>query len=392
MDLDTLIIEADPARRVVDGGPDSAAGLRLYHDITRRRPRGRPVARPAAAFLAVAAVLAGMSVAVRAGWPGSGPGPGPARGSGAAIRAGHGMPPYYVTIGQGPDVVVRDSVTGKSLATVALPGGPGRRQVPVAAAGSDRRFVIETGSGAAARFYLLLVAPGGRSARLAGLPVPTLSVGEVVDDIAVSPDGHRLAVAVQCTRSRHGAIEVVSLRGGVARWWTATRAGIPWNLSWRDGSRELAFYWQDNSRSGGSASATQTGLWLLNTATGGSDPMSGERISLDVPAADTVQSAVLTPDGRTVIAAVSGNRGGLHAGSVTGGILELSARTGRPARTLLAEHAARTPGGSYYSFPCNMYAIDATGRHLLVDCNGFGRLDHGRFAALPGWPVTSAAW
>ena len=83
---------------------------------------------------------------------------------------------------------------------------------------------------------------------------------------------------------------------------------------------------------------------------------------------------------------------------LVGGIVELSARTGRPLRTLLAEHAAHSadPGHpGWYIGSCLLAAADRTGRHLLVSCDAFGRLDHGRFTALPGaapQSAVAAAW
>ena len=83
---------------------------------------------------------------------------------------------------------------------------------------------------------------------------------------------------------------------------------------------------------------------------------------------------------------------------MVGGIVELSARTGRPLRTLLAEHAAHAadpelPG--WYIGSCLLAAADRTGGHLLVSCDRLGRLDRGRFTPLPGAaPQTAiaAAW
>jgi hypothetical protein len=88
-----------------------------------------------------------------------------------------------------------------------------------------------------------------------------------------------------------------------------------------------------------------------------------------------------------VIASVTyAGAGHVGRGTVVGGIAELSARTGRPLRTLLAEHAAPPdPGHPGWSItPCALIAADATGHHLLVSCDTFGRLDHARFTALPG--------
>jgi hypothetical protein len=127
--------------------------------------------------------------------------------------------------------------------------------------------------------------------------------------------------------------------------------------------------------------------------------MSGRRIVPEFTGGDDVQSAVLTPDGRTVIASLT-YHGTAHVGrgTIVGGIAELSAQTGRPLRTLLAERApySADPGhAGWYVTSCMLPAVDATGSHLLVSCDSFGRLDHGRFTPLPGAPpqtAVAAAW
>lgn len=410
MDLDTLIIEADPARRIPLAGPDSAAGVRLYRDITRRRParfrrppaRGRlrrvprRVTRPAAAFLAVTAVLAGTSVAVRVGWPAGAAGHPAGPGGNVSSRADLGMPPYYVTIGDAPVAMVRDSATGKRLATVRLPEPADQKLSQIAAAGDGRTFVLGAGSARTASFYRLLVAPGGHHARLARLPVPPLPAAASATAIALSPDGSKLAVAIQVAGSAsHAGLEVISLATGTVRNWNAPGAGEAQNLSWADSGRELAFYWDDLSASGRSARTTKAGLWLIDPAAKGPSLMSGRRIALTVPGGDAVQSAQLAPDGTTVIAVVSyGGIRRIGGRPVVADIIELSARTGRPLRTLRIQRALHSPDvAGWYIAPCGLYAVDVTGRHLLMDCNGFGRLDNGRFTTLPSHPpVIRAAW
>jgi hypothetical protein len=50
-------------------------------------------------------------------------------------------------------------------------------------------------------------------------------------------------------------------------------------------------------------------------------------------------------------------------------------------------HYSADGGGNeagYAITTCELGAIDATGHHLLVSCDQFGRLDQGRFTPLPG--------
>ena len=372
------------------------------------RSRRRRVAVRAASVLAVVAVAAGASVVSQTSRPEHSPaGQPPGLLLDAAVAAPPsaraavwGMPRYYVTADHGRPVgEVRDAASGKTLSVVPLPGGIDPKLSQVAAAGDDHTFVLALFAFPRTRFYLMQVAAGGRSARLSSLPIPPLPAGAVADAIAVSPGGRELAVAVQFSGGQGGAVEVMSLATGAVRRWTTSRAGVPGDLSWADGGRELGFFWQDAGPGSGSPRTSGSGLWLLDTTAPGHNLMSARRILSAHVGSDTVQSAVLTPDGSTVIASVVYD-GVDHVsrGTVVGGLVELSARTGRPLRTLLAERAAHSadPGNpGWYITPPVLVAADATGNHLLVSSDKFGRLDHGRFTALPGIApqlATAAAW
>ena len=308
--------------------------------------------------------------------------------------AGAGMPRYYVTMDHfRPVAEVRDSATGKVLSTVALPRRIDPKMSQIAAAGDGRRFALALFSFPQTRFYWLRVSAGGRSARLTALNAAPLPAGDAAAGIAVSPNGSKLAVAIQLSGGQRGAVEVVSLATGTARTWTTGSPGYPAGVSWADG-RRLGFFWAGT----GAAPQRDSGLWELDTAAPGHALLSGRRILPLVTGGDTVQYAQLTTAG-TAIAAVTYN-GTAHVarGTVVGGIVELSARTGRPLRTLLAEHAAyaadpRHPG--WYIGSCLLAAADRTGGHLLVSCDRFGRLDRGRFTTLPGaapQSAVAAAW
>jgi hypothetical protein len=377
-----------------------------------RNQRRRRTAVRAAAMLAVISVAVAVPVAIRSARPGAGPadqapgllldaavtGPPP---PGAADR---GMPPYYVTADHSrPAAYIRDSRTGKILSVMPLPRGIDPKASQITAAGDDRTFALALLSFPRTRFYLMHVAANGRSARLAPLPVPPLPAGAFADAIALSPDGSKLAVALQTSGAQHrelsgaehGAVRVVSLATGAVRTWTTARTGIPGGLSWAGGDRELGFFWQGT----GAASSDSSGLWVLDTASPGGNLMSGRRIVPGATGGDTVQYAQLSPNGTTAIAAVTyTGTARVGPGTVVGGIVELSAWTGHPLRTLLAEHAAYSPDpghAGWYVTPCILAAADVTGKHLLVSCDRFGRLDRGRFAALPGaapQTAVAAAW
>jgi hypothetical protein len=379
----------------------------IFRRAVRRRQHRRVAAR-AAAVTAVIAVAAGVSVASRTARPALSPSDKPpgllleaaVTAAPPARAAVSGMPPYYVTTNHGrPVAEVRDSATGRTLSTVRLPQGIDPKMSEITAAGNDRTFVLALSRFPQTRFYLMRVAADGRSARLTPLSIPPLPAGEFANNIAVSADGSMLAVAIQLSGGRHGAVEAVSLATGAVRTWTTARTGMPSALSWADGGRELGFFWLDDGPADGSGLTTASGLWVLDTTAPGSNLMSGRRIIPEITGVDDVQSAVLNPDGRTVIASVTYD-GTEHVGrgTVVGGIAELSAQTGRPLRTLLAVRAAYSadPGHpGWYIGACDLTATDATGSHLLVSCDSFGRLDRGRFTALPGAApqmAIAAAW
>jgi hypothetical protein len=376
----------------------------IFRRAARRR-RHRRVAACAASVMAVVAVAAGVSVASRTARPALSPSDGPpgllleaaVTGPPPAQAAVSGMPPYYVSVGHdSPVAEVRDSASGKTLSAVPLPQGIDPKMSKITAAGDGRTFVLAL-SFPQTRFYRMRVAADGRSARLTPLNILPLPEGESANDIAVSANGRMLAVAVQFSGAQHGAVEAVSLATGAVRMWTTARTGMPWALSWADGGRQLGFFWQDDS---GSPLTTSSGLWVLDTTAPGSNLMSGRRVIPEFTGGDDVQSAVLTPDGSAVIASVTyDGTGHVGRGTVVGGIAELSAQTGHPLRTLLAEHAPYSAGpkghAGWYIATCTLAGADATGNHLLVSCDRFGRLDHGRFTALAGsapQTATAAAW
>lgn len=368
-----------------------------FRHVSQKRYRG--VAVPAAAALGVALVAAGLW-AVRQGAPAparkhaSGP-PGLVRGASvppSARAARIGMPSYYVVASHLlPVAQVRSATRGRVLSSVPLPAGVDPKQTKISAAGGDRTYVLALTSYQRTRFYLLRVRDLGRVARLTPLSVPPLPADAAPNAIAASPDGRKLAVALQYFGGQHGAVEVVTLATGAIRTWTTARSGLPWQLSWADHGRELGFFWQDTGPSGSAG-----GLRVLDTTAPGSDLMSSRLILPTTAGGNIVDSAVLSSDGTTIDAAVSyGGVSHLGRKTVVGGIVEISARTGHSIRTLLTEHAAHSsdphnPG--WYIGQCQLFSADATGNHLLVSCDRFGRLDGAWFTALPGAaPQTAVA-
>jgi hypothetical protein len=376
----------------------------LFRQAVRHRRR-RAGARAGSVMAAAAAVAAIVSLVALPGRPTAGPATtaGPAGTLLAAAvttpppasAAARGMPPFYLVADHDqPAAVVRASATGQIISRVPLPSAIDPKLTQVTAAGDERTFVLALSLSRGTQFYQLRITASGRPAGLTRLAIPPLPVGEAADAIALTPDGARLAVAIQTAGTR-GQIEVITLASGaVRRWASTTSGGLPENLSWDGAGRRLAFFWSG-------AAASKDGLWLLDTRAKGTGLPSGRRLLPETVGPDEVQSALVTPDARTVIASVTYN-GTMKVGrgTVVGGIVEVSAQTARPLRTLLAEHAAYSSDGGgnragWYVTTCQLGAIDRTGSHLLVSCDQFGRLDRGRFTAVPAAaPQTdvAAAW
>ena len=355
---------------------------------------------PAAAALAVIALIAGLTLAA-----GSGPGRTAARAPAAGTSA-QGMPRYYVTINGLPPhttAVVHDSLTGRPLSRVAIPG-------PVApsitAAHNDRVFVIDAvrifpHSEPATVLYLLRVTAGGRRATLTRLPIRATSPGsaDVVDGMALSPDGARLAVALQVpTTGFHprGEIVVLSLTGGPTRTWTAPGDNaLPWDPAWTGGSEQLSFLWQDHIRGSVINFTARTQVRVLDTAAPGRNVLSARVLAAGGGKLGFIQTAFAAPRRGPIIASAFRNSPAAgRSGTATVRLVALSARTGQVIK-VLAARTVRYRGlrqQNQADASCQVLGLDATGQHALVDCPGFSRLDHGQLTRLPGPGVLAAAW
>jgi len=105
----------------------------------------------------------------------------------------------------GQYAVIRDTVTGATVATFQPPP-PFDTFEYVTGAADDRTFVLAARNlsndlGLApcglTRLFRARFNPAGRSVTLTSLPVPELPATSQVDGIALSPDGTRLAVALE---------------------------------------------------------------------------------------------------------------------------------------------------------------------------------------------------
>jgi hypothetical protein len=378
-------------------------------DRPRRRPRngnGRTwrVIGPVAAGLAVVGLITGLTLAGRT------PGRRPAAGAPAA--ADRGLPKFYVTlssVGDGRDTLtaeVHSSVTGRVLShrTVgALGNGIG-----ITADRSDRAFVIDatigTPRGPAVGLELLRVAANGRSTTLRRLPVILAAPRSpnVVEGIAVSPDGTKLAAALVVIqkgdiRKPHAEIVVSSLAGGATRTWTAPRhVALAFNPVWTNGSRQLTFVWQDRLQ--GNPGVFYTGrsqVRVLDTAAAGHSLLAARAIATGGGQLGFIQSALAGPGDSPVIAATFRNVPGTGASGTA--IVALTGLSPAGAVTrVFARHAIAYRSQAQMitaDTNCQVLGMDATGQHTIAYCPDFGRIDHGRFTPLRHNPgVFAAAW
>jgi hypothetical protein len=397
-------IRRDLQRISERAGPGSIRPLR--DPPARPRPRAVRWLAPVAAVAAVLGVVAGVSLAGRPQGHRSAPlqSPIPPESAGP-------MPRYYVTAwqtyagsGHGTQIptfaVVHDSATGAVLATVRVPtvSAQGGVEGPSITAGDDLTYVIGQGG----RYYLMRVAPDGRSATLSRLPLSVPGYLSV-SDVALSPDGRRLAMDVQhCTAKTESCpytgVRVVTITTGAVSIWTTRAHGAPFNVSWA-GHQRVAFEWQSGVRT--PPPGQQTGYRLLSLTGPGRDLLAARAIAS--PAAEPdfyVPAALVTADGSRVITSTVQNIPDGHGrDTVVARVVELAASTGRLLRVL---HTATVrdviaglngPGGQpttgQLDEGCNVLSLGPAGVHVLVDCFGFGRLDDRRFTPLPGFPSPS---
>ena len=400
----------DELKRVADTvQPGQLRPLQVPAPGRRWHRRLLPVAAAAAVIaVAVAAVL----VAVPRPAPPSAPGP-------AAV------PRYYLTFTYVADhqvhglpvteAVIRDSATGRITGTVKIVTDDFPAPVTVAAAPDDRSFIIGTykpnpkGTRATDyqeyRFFRLPISVDGKPGHLAGLPAYPVPMYASVEGIALSPDGTLLAVSSMYNGPGGipavlaAKVEVINLATGKVRIWTAgVQRGhyyVPGPPSWADGDRMIAFTWQ-HSQSLTNDNMTMEGVRLLDTDAPGDNLADSPMIVSRKAFSGTIQSTLITPDGRDVLVATFRNvPSGDNHGTVIAQIAEVPAAGRGPVRVLRTETArytANTKG--YLDSTSQVLSLDPTGRYALVQCFQFGwlDLDLGRFTPLPPYSSQGGVW
>ena len=343
----------------------------------------------------------------------------------------YGVPEYYAWTRAGR-VLVGNSVTGATVASLESPGGVSLNAV-YGTTDDDRTFVVTgdraSGAGAGTQWYLLRINPGGAPlTRITRLPIP---VRQAPAGVAVSPDGTMLAVALS---GRPAALRVYSTAtGALLHSWSApagqfaAASGQPgpaadaaMALRWFPGGQALAFAWNgtairriDVTAPDGDLLATGDTIAAIGTAVVGSadeNTPAGTAVTCDaahgwdvfvgaqgytVDCAATWQAA--TPPGRRSAAVCrDGNPVSFgidtqqpHAENVPNGRLTLQIG----AQSLATECTGQVHPGDGVSIAWTSADGAVTGSLVQDGHARFGVFAGGSFAPLPA-PLASsnAAW
>ena len=393
--IDNLL--RDELKRVTETvQPGQLRPLRIPAPGRRWRHRLLPLAAAAAVIaVAVSAVLV------------AGPGLGPAS---APVTAA--VPRHYLTFTFVPDkqfhdlpvteAVIRDTATGKITGTVKIMTKSFPTSVAADAAPDGRSFILAIAENAPKdeyRFFRLPVSASGKPGHLTELPAYPVPVNAYLAGIALSPDGTRLAVSFSYglgatnggpAKYMVGAVEVINLVTGAVRTWTATMQQGHWyqpgQPSWADGNRMISFTWQQ-AKSMSNDAMTMEGVRLLDTEAPGDDLADARTIMPAKAVHGTINSTLITPDGRDVLVATSRD----SHGTVVVQISEAPTAGSGPVRVLRTETArATTTTQGELSDSGQVLSLAPGGRYALIQCIQFGwlDLDSGRFTPLPAYSPT----
>lgn len=392
--------------RILAHLPEEAVQAGPHRQPGANRRVNRVIA-PLAAGLAVAGLVTGLALVAQS--PKAPKAPVHPSAAGAPTAADQRMPRYYATLSGGSGrmlAAVHDSQTGEVLSQIRVPGPPGIYP-NIAADGSDLSYVLtatlqERQGRAVPAVYQLRVSADGQSETLTRLPVNVqpLSRDDVLDSLAVSPDGSELAVALQISHSAsklemRGEIILYSLTGGPTRTWTAPgdQPALPTDLNWI-GKSQLAFVWQDQLT--GSADYFFTGrsqIRVLDTSAPGHDLLASRVLLAGGGKLGFIQSASVGPDGSPIDVATF--RVTSIGGSGTATMLLAQVSPNGAVDKTFATYArsySGLPQEGTVSTPCQVLATDATGQDTLATCPGFGRIDGGTFTPLAHSDDSSTAW
>jgi hypothetical protein len=275
----------------------------------------------------------------------------------------------------------------------------------VAAAPDDRTFfVMEVPIRQTAcnviRLYRMKVAATGKITAFAPLGARvqggTMRREAMPGGLAASPDGRRLAYAVlPCgvpSDRLYYKIGVVDLRTGAQREWTDPQESVISSLSWTSDARQIVFLRREptHARDDGFALPSKNGVVrMLDIASKSTDLRAGTVLLRQSRELRNIWAAVINGDGTrvTVVAEYSRSDGALS-------VCQVSIADGRVLRMLHREGSESEVVSALPGIGAGVaLSSDASGRHLLYydpsiahtapGFGGYGRIDDGRFRAIP---------
>ncbi len=372
----TVVPDSAPPLRLPAGpGPRGADGWgrRWAHWLT-----------PVAAAVAVAGVVLGMLALPprRQTGPPVSPGPLPT-----------GLPRYYAALVQEPSgpwwAEVRATVTGRVLAIVRPPL-PFTRFSEVAAAPDDHTFVLAAigpqGQPSVTQLYALRLNPATGQVRLSRLPVPLIPERWRVNGLAVSPDGTRLAVALEPPGAERPRLQLYSMiSGALLREWGVNTshpgaAPVIGFMSWSPDGRTLEYGYP--LRGNGTA--------LLDVTRRGTNLLGNSTIVQFPKWADLTYNLTLTGGGRLIASAAYVI--GAHGSAAARLVAEFSATTGKAVHVF---HRHSFHGDRQAMSPSTVWWASPSGQVLIASPTyaGVGVFTGHRYIPLP-WSgrIAEAAW
>lgn len=264
----------------------------------------------------------------------------------------------YVSSVSGRYIKIRATATGRLLATISPPK-PYNDFSLLTAAANGRTFVFgamrywqrnagpspklaERNQQTPMKFLMLSITPAG-STQLSGLSLPETLTPAQTPSIALSPDGTRLAVALDSAQT--ATVQVITLATGQLRQWalphTAWTPLIGGQGAWTANGRTLAFQQRAVLRRQPGELTRRfrppliTQVRLLDTAAPGTSLASSKLLALAAPAREAAAGQpIITPDGTKLIGPVGSRSQTPSQVRWTGELAVYSARTGALLRTL----------------------------------------------------------
>jgi hypothetical protein len=369
-----------------------------------RRPGRRLLAGAAAAATVVAIAMAAALLAT------------PHRGQ-TVVPNASSVPRYYMALVPfnqsaakeglvgGGYAVVKDRITGRTLATVQPPRSYAFGAISGAA--DDRTFVL-TAQGSDSQppeFFYARFNPANDVVRVTPLALPGLPILNDFQGAALSPGGTKLAVASVTYTYTAAQIKVYSLPSGAAKTWSANVntsmafANDPQNLLSWSSTGTLAIGWI------GSIPGNTAGVYLLNTnGPGGSLLADSQKAfcpvpvqlgrSISVSGYTGTNTAFLTADGTTFISSVpqpipAGQRPptctsrGLPPTKPE--LEEFSVSTGQATSVLYPSHSHDAVSDVYWSNASgSVLVVEASLKSGLNPPRVFGILTGSTFTPIPG--------